>query len=141
MKDSFFLDSNIFIYCFDPSNRLKRERATDLVENALESGRGMISYQVVQEVLNVLLGKLATPLRPADAERFLNQVLFPLCRIFPSLDLYRSAITLRQKHRFSFYDALIAAAALEGKSAFIYSENFHHDLRIGSTLILNPFLS
>ena len=53
-----FLDSNVFIYLFDETDKRRREIARRLVLTGIESGDACISFQVVQETLAVLTGKL-----------------------------------------------------------------------------------
>ncbi len=53
MSVEFFLDTNILVCTFDPTVPAKQNKARDLVERALEHQQGVISYQVVQELLNV----------------------------------------------------------------------------------------
>ena len=52
-----FIDSNIFVYLFDSTNPNKRYRAERLIADALQMGNTCISYQVVQETLNVITTK------------------------------------------------------------------------------------
>ena len=47
---------------------------------------------------------------------------------------------IRLKYKYSYYDSLIIAAALESKCTVLYSEDMQHDQIIESTLqIINPF--
>lgn len=134
-----FLDSNLFIYLFDETDTRKREAAEDLVLTALRDGTGCISFQVVQETLNVLTRKLATPLTPDDARRFLDAVLLPLWTIMPSAALYARALAVQARYGFSFYDALILAAALEAGCTRLLSEDLQHGQQIDGLTIINPF--
>ena len=61
----FFLDTNILVYTFDETTPLIRAKARELVEMALTTGLGVISYQVVQEFLNVATKKFVAPLSGA----------------------------------------------------------------------------
>ena len=67
MNDRFFLDTNIFIYTFDDRELEKQNKAQELVSEALTSRRGCISFQVVQEFLNVATQKFSKPLSESDA--------------------------------------------------------------------------
>ena len=58
----FFLDTNILIYALDRSAPVKQHHATQLVHDALESGRGVISTQVVQEFLHTARRKFERPM-------------------------------------------------------------------------------
>lgn len=67
--ERFFLDTNIFVYTFDIRSPLKRARANDLVACALDTRRGVISNQVVQEFLNVATRKFVKPMLAPEAQR------------------------------------------------------------------------
>jgi predicted nucleic acid-binding protein len=135
----FFLDTNIFVYSFDMRNGSKRDRARGLIERALTEGTGFISYQVVQEFLNVALRRFEKPLSTREAELYLDQALIPLCEVFPSPDLYRNALRLQEESGIGFYDALIVASALEGKGGILYSEDFQDKRRFSSLVVQDPF--
>ena len=136
-----FLDTNLFVYTFDDRDERKRRRARGLVADALHTGDGIISYQVVQEFFNVATRKFTTPLRAEDCGRYLDRVLTPLCEIFPSIPLYRAALDIHERWQLSYYDALIAASALQGGCDLLYTEDLHHGLKIQSLTVTNPFLA
>jgi predicted nucleic acid-binding protein len=58
----------------------------------------------------------------------------------PSDRLYSSAIEIQTRYRYSFYDALIIAAALEAGCTRLLSEDMQHGQRIEGMTIENPFL-
>ena len=132
-----FLDTNVFVYLFDETAPDKRERAERLVRRSLEEGSGCISYQVVQETLNVVTRKLGA--RPASARLLLDDVLAPLWRVNPSRSLYARGLRLHAQFGFSFYDSLIVAAALEAGCTRLYSEDLHDGQRVDQLTIQNPF--
>jgi predicted nucleic acid-binding protein len=139
MSDKYFIDTNIFIYSFDTKNEIKRETAQNLIALALEKGTGIISYQVVQEFLSAATRKFAVPLRLKDAQKYLDIVLEPLCEVFSSTELYHQALEIAEEWRFSFYDALIVAAALQAECEVLYSEDMQDNQKIRGVTILNPF--
>ncbi len=134
-----FLDTNVFVYLFDEANAAKHAIARSLVAGALESGTGAISFQVVQEALNVLTRKLKVIARADDAGDFMQHTLQPLWRVQPSPALYAAALRIQQRQGFGFYDSLIVAAALESGCARLLSEDLQHGQRIGKLRIENPF--
>ncbi|MEX2229809.1 MAG: PIN domain-containing protein [Dehalococcoidia bacterium] len=136
-----FLDTNVLIYLFDNVAHQKRDRARMIVHRALSDGSASISHQVVQEALNVITGKLSVPTPPEVARAFLDDVLMPLWDVMPGPELFRSAIEVRSRYGFSFYDALIVAAALASGSTRLYSEDFQHGQVIEGLTIENPFRS
>jgi len=65
-----FLDTNIFIYTFDRQAPNKAKRAEDLVADALDTGAGMISYQVAQEFVAVARKPFRTPMTFEQIEKY-----------------------------------------------------------------------
>lgn len=141
MSDRYFLDTNILVYTFDAGVPRKKEIARRLVEDALQTGQGVISYQVVQEFINVASRKFETPMGTGDLLRYLDQVLSPLCEAFGSIELFGRGIYLSDRYGYSFFDSLIIAAALETGCTRIYSEDLRHGQIIENAQILNPFES
>ena len=88
-KDKFFLDTNIIVYSFDKSDLRKQEISQDLIRESLRSGLGCISYQVVQEFLNVSTKKFKISFDIVELSEYITKVLEPLCEVFPTIDLYR----------------------------------------------------
>ena len=134
-----FFDSNIFIYLFDPTDDRKRSIAHGLIDSAIETDRGCISFQVVQETLRVVTGRIAKPLAPDDAQAFLQHSLLPLWRVMPSAALYTKALNLKARWQLAFDDALIVAAALEAGCKRLLTEDMPDGQRIEGLRIENPF--
>jgi predicted nucleic acid-binding protein len=134
-----FIDTNIFVYLFDETDDRKRSTAEGLIRTALQTRTARISHQVVQETLNVVTRKLPSPMTIADAQRFLEQVLAPLWQVMPNLAIYRRGLNIQARYGFSFYDALIVAAALESGCTRLYSEELQHGQQIEGLTIENPF--
>src|ERR1051325_10707805 len=139
MSDRYFLDTNIFVYCFDSSDRRKQRIADSLVKGALSDHSGLISAQVVQEFLNVATRKFPQPMSALEAGAYLQAVLSPLCEVFPSLTLYKQTLDVQDETHLSFYDCLILAAALEAKCRWLYSEDLHSGQTVRGLEIKNPF--
>jgi predicted nucleic acid-binding protein len=139
MSARYFLDTNVFVYTFDQTAPAKRRRAAELIEEALVTGAGIISTQVVQEFLNVATRKFRVPLRPADCARYLDDVLAPLCQVVPSMELFRCALAIRHESALGFYDALMVAAAAEAGCSTLYSEDMQDGQRLAGVTIRNPF--
>jgi len=139
MKDRFFLDTNILVYTFDASSPDKRTIARQLLREALARGNGCISYQVVQEFLNVATRKFQQPLSALEARQYLDTVLTPLCEVSSSPALYQRALEIAGRWRFSFYDSLVIAAALSAGCGILYSEDLQHDQSLDTVRVVNPF--
>jgi len=140
MSDKYFLDTNIFVYSFDRVDTGKREIASQLIEKALRSGQGVVSYQVVQEFFNVSLRKFKTPLDARQCGLYLDSVFVPLLALHSSIQLFERGLETMPKLRMSWYDSLILAAASEAGCSLLYSEDLQHGRKIGDVEIRNPFI-
>src|SRR6266850_2202040 len=138
MNDSFFIDTNIFVYSVLLAEPQKRALALDLIDRALSSAKGVISYQVVQEFLNVAIRHYAQPMSLAECEEYLSTVFRPLLAVHSSQSLYIHALNLTRQYSLSWYDSLIVAAA-SPSSASAPSEPIRHDPLIPHSSTQVPF--
>ncbi len=136
----FFLDTNILVYALDQSAPAKQHYATQLVRDALESGRGVISTQVVQEFLNTARRKFERPMTIAECRSHLQNVLEPLCSYFPSISTYDHALRIVEETGYTLYDALILTAAIESGCRILLTEDMQHGRKVQDLTILNPFI-
>jgi predicted nucleic acid-binding protein len=139
MSDRVFLDTNIFVYSREFDDPHKQSIANDLIRSATVAGEATISYQVMQEFFNVALRKSPVKLRHEDAQRYLATTFRPLHIVPPSIALVSEAIRIQERYRLSWYDSLIAAAALQGGCRILYSEDLQHGQQIDSLTIQDPF--
>jgi predicted nucleic acid-binding protein len=140
MNGKFFLDTNVFVYLFDTTAPAKAKKAARLVRDAVDTGKGIVSYQVVQEFFNVALRRFAHPMSGAEAEQYLITVFRPLLAVHSSPALYVEALRIAGKHRFAWYDSIIVASALESQCDTLYSEDFQHGRQIEGLRMENPFV-
>ena len=140
MNDKYFIDTNIFVYSFDATEKDKQLRSMELIKHALDTHLGCISYQVVQEFLNVATRKFTVPMSTKDAQLYLSTILEPLCEIFPNIELYHQALELSERWKYGFFDSLIIAAALRSTCKILYTEDLQHDQEIHNLRIINPFV-
>lgn len=139
MSDRFFLDTNIFVYSFDWSVPDKARRAAKLIRDGLDSGNGIVSYQVVQEFFSVAFRRFAKPMSVFAAEQYLNTAFRPLLAVHSSPALFVSALGIYAQYHLSWYDCLIVAAAQEANCSVLYSEDMRHGQRFDRLKIENPF--
>lgn len=140
-QKKFFLDTNILVYTFDRTDSRKRRKASGLLAGALETHRGIISYQVVQEFLNVATRKFSDPLTVPEAQLYLARILMPLCEVFPDSALYSQALAMAGESGMAFHDALIISSAIAGGCDTVWTEDLQHGRRIGTMTIRNPFVA
>ncbi len=127
---SAFFDTNILVYAFLDVE--KRDAALTVI-----SGGGTISAQVLNEFTNVARRRRREWPEIAEAigvirDRFPD--ISPL-----TAETHAVALALAQDHGFSFYDALIAAAAVGAGCDTLYSEDMQHGRVIDGLTIRNPF--
>ena len=142
-----FLDTNIFVYAVGSLPRTgnrgdvkKKAIADALIGRTIDRRNGVVSYQVVQEFLNVALKKFEVPLTDEQARLYIGTVFRPLFAVQPSLGLFSDALDIRTRHRLPWYNSLIVAAAVEGGCSVLYTEDLSHGMKINGVRIENPFL-
>lgn len=137
--DKHFFDTNILIYAFDWTAPEKAKKADELIYAALASGKGIISYQVAQEFIAVVRKPFRTPMTFEEIEKYWEKTLRPLLQVHSSPALFLRAIEICRTNQISWYDALIVAAAIEGRCKILYSEDLQDGRRFGDLVIENPF--
>ena len=135
-----FFDTNVLVYLFDRNEPAKRSAADQLFWSELHAGRIVVSTQVLQEFYVSVTRKLKYPL-PEDKAWSATQAVarLPVVQVDPPLIL--AAIELSQRHRFSFWDALIVESALAAGCGRLLTEDLQHGRRFGELVIENPFLA
>jgi predicted nucleic acid-binding protein len=137
MNEKSFLDTNVLIYTDDQDSPAKQTRALELFARLRRSNQGMISTQVLQEYFVAATRKLKVSLSVARRKVELFSQL-PLVQI--DRELILAAIDLRDKYQFSFWDALIVAAALQSHCEILLTEDLQAGQEIeGKLKIVNPF--
>lgn len=136
----FFLDTNVLVYSFDGGAPAKQAVARQLIREALQSQKGIVGTQVVQEFMNVALKKFERPLGTSEAREYLRCVLRPLCQHHPTCETYDRALLVREETGYAWYDALMIAAAIESECNWLLTEDLNAGRRIGRLTIENPFV-
>jgi predicted nucleic acid-binding protein len=139
MSGKAFLDSNIFIYAYDPRDPRKQSVADDLIRSLAVGGEATISYQVIQEFFNFALVKAASRMTGDDAQKYLTTTFRPLNTVPSSFALVSDAIGIHQRYRLSWYDSLIVSAAQQAGCHTLYSEDLQHGQQFGSVTVQDPF--
>lgn len=140
MSDRYFLDTNIFIYCFDDTERDKRDVALRMVARAIRDRLGSVSWQVIQEFCNTATRKFADIMTPDECRAYVDCTFARIRTIRPRLPLYREALSVQDQTGYAFYDSLIIAAALDGRCGELYTEDLQHGHQVRGLTIVNPFV-
>jgi len=132
-----FLDTNVLVYAYDPSDSRKHRIAQELVKRALK-GDILVSTQVLAEFAATLLHKAATAARPADVIAVLD-ALGPIRVVIPDGEIVRRAVEVRAKYGLHFHDGMIVAAAERGRCGRIWSEDLNAGQKYFDIVVENPF--
>jgi predicted nucleic acid-binding protein len=132
-----FLDTNVLVYAYDPSDQRKQQIAQSLVRRAL-AGEIVISTQVLAEFAATLLHKVSPAVPPADVAAVLD-ALGPIGVLVPDGDLVRRAVQARGAYGIHFYDGMIVAAAERGGCERLWSEDLNSGQQYFGVTVENPF--
>jgi predicted nucleic acid-binding protein len=136
MKDSCFIDTNIFVYAAMQTaiENPKREVALDLI---LNEPNIIISTQVINEFYSVLL-KHKIP--DKDIVIYIKEIIRGTKVYSQHLSTLKLAWIVKSKYEFSLWDSLIIASALQQQCNILYTEDLQHLQIIEKQLtIINPF--
>ena len=136
MTERCFVDTNIILYAAsdDPADASKRQRAIDLLDNVDFS----VSVQVLQEFYVNAVRKSSHGVAVDRARQWIDRL--SQCPVVPTdFALVDAAIRASQRHRISYWDAAILAAAAFAGAGILYSEDLNHGQRYGTVLVQNPF--
>ena len=137
MADKYFVDTNILIYAHDAASGSKRDRARQLIEHLWQSGQGVLSTQVLQELCVNLRRKVARPLPVDEIQQLIHDYLsWEVIVNTPQSTIQALEIELR--HKVSFWDALVINAAETAGAAILYSEDLATGQKYGSVRVMNP---
>lgn len=137
MSDKYFIDTNILVYAHDRSAGLKHQRAQALIESLWESGQGVLSTQVLQELCINLRRKIPKPL-PVDEVRQLVRDYSTWEVVNNSPQSILDALDVEVRYRTSFWDALIVQAAEAAGASILYSEDLASGQKYSSLRVINP---
>jgi predicted nucleic acid-binding protein len=140
MNDKCSVDTNILVYAHDRSAGLKHQRARMLLEKLWDSGLGVLSTQVLQELCINLRRKISRPL-PVEEVRLLirDYATWEVVTNTPESVLQALDIELRYKN--SFWDALILQAAESSGASILYSEDVATGQRYRAVRVINPLIA
>ncbi len=135
---SVFVDTNVLVYVRDRSEADKQRRAAGWVGSLWETGLGRLSYQVLQEYYVTLTTKLDPPRSIQDARDDVGAL-----RAWNPVGIDQTVIEgawdVQDRFGYSWWDALIVAAALQSGSRYLLTEDLQTDQVIDTMTIISPF--
>jgi len=134
-----FVDTNILVYVHDRSAGVKHRRAQSLVEQLWNSGKGVLSTQVLQELCINLRRKAGNPL-PVEEVRLLIREYSTWEVITNTPESVLRALDIETRYKTSFWDALILQAAGDAGASVLYSEDLAAGQHYGAIQVVNPLI-
>jgi predicted nucleic acid-binding protein len=136
MTGKAFVDTNIFVYA-----ALKPQDSPDKWRIAVEllkaTGIFVVSTQVLNEFSSVLLRKKITD---NDIKSRVEGIATDSTVTVITIETILHAWDLRKNHKFSYWDSLIVASALQAGCTTLYTEDLNHGMIVDKKLhIVNPF--
>lgn len=138
MSDKIFLDANILVYAYDKDAGEKHSIAVEIVKDLWEKRAGVLSNQVLQEFYVSVTKKILKPISKSEAREIIRAYICWSMSAITPLSIIR-ATEIEEKHRISFWDALVIVAAYESKCKKILTEDLNSGQIIEGILIENPF--
>jgi predicted nucleic acid-binding protein len=134
MNDRIFLDSNMWIYIFAKDENEKSLKAKEFIIDTANKNTIVTSFQIINEVGNVLKRKKAT-------ETVIRQTIELLMRICLvqnfSKEILVTASEIRESHSFSYWDSIIIATAIFSGCRTIITEDMQDKRVIRNLQIIN----
>jgi predicted nucleic acid-binding protein len=133
-----FVDTNVLVYLRDSTEPDKQRRAAEWIGHLWESGSGRLSLQVLQEYYVTMTRKLEPGLAEEEAREDVV-ALEAWSPLLPDMDLLASGWAEQDRYGFSFWDALIVAAARRLGCAIVLTEDLQDGQDLGGMVVQSPF--
>jgi predicted nucleic acid-binding protein len=138
MSVKVFVDTNVLVYARDASEPEKQAQAAEWMAALWTRRAGRLSYQVLQEFYVTVTAKLLPGLDKEMARRDVR-ALWAWEPMAADARVLEGAWLLQDRHRLSWWDALIVAAAQMSGCRYLLSEDFQEGLDFGDPRVINPF--
>lgn len=135
-----FVDTNIIVYAYDTSAGEKYKKSVEIMDELWSSGDGVISSQVLQEFFVNVTKKISKPIDISLAKEVVKDLL-NWKTVIADGRIILEAIDIHSQHKYSFWDSLIIASAIEGGAKIILSEDLADKQTIKGVAIKNPFIN
>jgi predicted nucleic acid-binding protein len=131
-----FVDTNIIVYLYSQADELKR----NIVYSVMKQYDCQISTQVLNEFSHVCTKKWK--FTREKIQSLIRQICSYCDVLYIYEDTIEKALNIHEKYRYSYYDSLIVASALEHGCSYLFTEDMAHGQVIERRLtIQNIFIS
>lgn len=140
MSGKVFIDTNVLVYAHDMSSGAKHRIAKALVHELWNSGNGVLSTQVLEELCINVRRKATRPRSVVETQRLIQDYMGWDIVVNDSGSVLR-ALAFEERYKVSFWDALILQAADSAGVEVLLSEDLSSGQRYGAFRVENPFAS
>lgn len=133
-----FVDTNVLLYSEDGADAAKQARAIDWLRELWQRRCGRISTQVLSEFYVNATRRIRPPMPSGDARAEVRryQRWQPWAIDHATVE---AAWSVESRFGFSYWDALIVAAAQAQGCEWLLTEDLQHDQQIDAVRIIDPF--
>lgn len=135
-----FVDTNVFVYLHDDSERKKKTRADEWISLLVRGRSGRVSFQVLQELYATLTNKRRLNVDAAEAQSIVRELVV-WQPVAADLAMLNRAWVLQDHFFVSWWDALIVAAAQTCECRVLLTEDLQDGQEFGAVRVVNPFAS
>jgi len=131
-----FADTNVLLYLLDSTDRQKQAAAREWIDALWASGRGRLSWQVLNEYYENAVRKLRAP------AKMVRSTVEGYAEWGPaewSVGLLRRGWHWTDHAGISYWDSLIVAAAEASGCHYLLSEDLQEGRTFGSVQVISPF--
>jgi len=134
MKDKTFVDTNVFIYVYSKTEPEKKNIALEILKNQ----NIIINTQVINEFIWVMNRKFSVQMEKLKDLGIKLLQRFKIALI--DQRTIKQALDVAIGYKYSYWDSLIIASALQNGCSSLYSEDMQNGQVIENKLkIINPF--
>jgi predicted nucleic acid-binding protein len=132
-----FVDSNVFLYALDAADPKKQQAARIWRAELWKSRRGRVSFQVLGEFYVNAVRK-----QPAARDEVRAEVrdLLAWNPVIANAVLLEQGWKIQDRFQFSYWDALIVAAAKVCDCSYLLTEDLQSGQKLDGIEVVNPFL-
>lgn len=137
------VDTNVLVYRFDARFPAKQKRAEAVLREGVATERLRVPHQALIEMVAALTRRRGTELpilATNEALREAEDLLLQTEVLYPSAEVFRTALRGMATYQLAWFDAHLWAYAEVHGIPELLSEDFEHDRIYGSVRVLNPFV-
>ena len=138
MSARIFVDTNVFVYAKQASERTKQPLAAHWLERLWDEQTGRTSVQVLNEYYTTLTRKIKPPLPPADAWDDVKSLIAWNPQAM-DIELLHRGRDIEQRYPLSWWDSLIVGAAQLQSCVLLLTEDLQDHSVYGNVTVRNPF--